>query len=98
MKRKKTVVGILSAFMVVGASASAFAASEGTGNTLDQISAKVSTFVVGTSDKNYEGKEQLKKEILEDNNLSVEMKVLEPGTMHNNMDGKEMLTKKIIEE
>jgi hypothetical protein len=34
MKMKKSVVGLLSAFLVVGASASAFAASEETGNAL----------------------------------------------------------------
>jgi len=89
MKMKKTVVGLLSAFIIAGVGATAISASEGTGNAVAQISAKVTTFVDGVKGKNFEGKEQLNKEILDDN-VTVDIKVLEPGKMDTNVKGVEM--------
>lgn len=110
MKSKKAVVGLLSAFLVVGGSASAFAASEGTGNAIDQISATIKTFAGGTSETNSAGKVQLSKKVINEKgkdtdenkdkdkeNLAISIKTFEPGTSIGKVDGKEM-NKEILED
>lgn len=96
MKMKKTVVGLLSACIVVGASATAISANEGSGNAVEQITAKVSILADGVMGKDSMGKEQLNMEILEDN-MTVDVKVGEPGPMKAPVDGVEM-KKEIVEE
>lgn len=94
MRMKKTVIGLVSACVILGASASAIYASENKEqmNLIDSIE----TFEPGTMEENVEGV-QMNKEII-DENISTEIEVLEDGAMNEDLEGKEMLTKEIIEE
>ncbi|MDK8179680.1 hypothetical protein [Paenibacillus sp. UMB4589-SE434] len=92
MKMKKSVIGLLSAFLVVGGSASAFAASSGSGNSLDNISAKITEITADALGIQTAGKEKLIKDKKEQKNVSKEnvtgtIKTFESGTMDTKVKG-----------
>ncbi|GEM_PF-3816473 len=103
MRTKKAVVGLLSAFLVIGGSASAFAASEGTGNALDKLSATIKTFAAGTLQSDSVGKEPLNKKVGEQlekvgehlDNVSATIQTFDPGTLESGSEGKELFNKKV---
>lgn len=101
MMKKKAIAGLLSAVLVVGGSASAFAASEGTGNALDKLTSKVSTFAAGSMKSGGEGKLQMNKEVVEESDaaeVGVDVQTFEPGTMKSGGEGKQQMNKEMVKK
>ncbi|WP_028546741.1 hypothetical protein [Paenibacillus taiwanensis] len=95
MKMKKSVIGLLSAFLVVGGSASAFAASSGSGSSLNHLSAKITEITADALGIQTAGKEKLKQVNKKQNNVTTEnvtttIKTFELGTMDTKVKGTPM--------
>lgn len=95
---KKTVIGILSACMILGASATAIYANDDKETEEENLKITIETFEPGTMDRKVDGIE-MDKEVLEvEDMISAEVNELEEGALDEEIEGKEMLMKEIIED
>ncbi len=99
MKMKKISVGLLVATMAIGSTVTAFAASNGTGNALDQLSATYKVYKTGEKMPEMpKGAVMINKNVTEANeeNLNYDVKTYKAGEMPDTKpEGAVMLNKEV---